>query len=90
MSEEFDEIHDVVVVGSGGGALVGAYTAAAAGLRTVVLEKTELFGGTSAYSGAGMFLPGNPAEARAGVTDSVERGRTYLRSLLGEADDPRR
>lgn len=81
---------DVVVVGSGGGALTGAYTAAAAGLRTIVLEKTGYFGGTSAYSGGGLFLPGNPAAARGGITDSVERGRTYLRSLLGEGEDPRR
>jgi 3-oxosteroid 1-dehydrogenase len=81
---------DVVVVGSGGGALTGAYTAAASGLRTVVLEKTGFFGGTSAYSGGGLFLPGNQAAARGGVTDSVERGRSYLRSLLGDGDDPRR
>jgi 3-oxosteroid 1-dehydrogenase len=80
---------DVVVVGSGGGALAGAYTAAKQGLQTVVLEKTALFGGTSAYSGAGLFLPGNQAEARAGVADSVERGRTYLRSVLGDPSDPR-
>ncbi|WAX56363.1 FAD-binding protein [Jatrophihabitans cynanchi] len=81
---------DVAVVGSGGGALAGAYTAASNGLRTVVLEKTALFGGTSAYSGAGLFLPGNQAEARAGVVDSVDRGRTYLRAVLGDGDDPRR
>jgi 3-oxosteroid 1-dehydrogenase len=80
---------DVAVVGSGGGALAGAYTAAVQGLRTVVLEKTALFGGTSAYSGAGLFLPGNPAEARAGIADSVERGRTYLHSVLGDTGDPR-
>jgi 3-oxosteroid 1-dehydrogenase len=78
---------DLVVVGSGAGALAGAYTAAAAGLRVTVLEKTRLFGGTSAYSGAGLFLPGNPAERRAGVADSIERGRTYLRALLGELDE---
>jgi succinate dehydrogenase/fumarate reductase flavoprotein subunit len=88
--DSWDLTGDVVVVGSGGGALTGAYTAAAAGLRTIVLEKTELFGGTTAYSGAGLFLPGNPAAARDGVRDSIERGRTYLRSLLGDRADPRR
>lgn len=87
---QWDLTCDLVVVGSGGGALTGAYTAAANGLDTVVLEKTPLLGGTSAYSGGGLFLPGNQAEERAGVQDSVERGRTYLRSVLGESDDPRR
>jgi succinate dehydrogenase/fumarate reductase flavoprotein subunit len=81
---------DVVVVGSGAGALTGAYTAASAGLSTVVLEKTALFGGTSAYSGGGLFLPGNQAAARAGIVDSVDRGRTYLRALLGDHDLARR
>ncbi|TAM92964.1 MAG: FAD-binding protein [Jatrophihabitans sp.] len=77
---------DLLVVGSGGGALTGAYTAAAGGLRVTVLEKTAVFGGTSAYSGGGLFLPGNAAEERAGVADSVARGRTYLRSLFGTLD----
>lgn len=78
---------DLVVVGSGAGALTGAYTAAAAGLHVVVLEKTAFFGGTSAYSGGGLFLPGNQAETRAGVVDSVDRGRTYLRALFGQLDE---
>jgi 3-oxosteroid 1-dehydrogenase len=75
---------DVIVVGSGGAALVAAYTAASAGLRTLVLEKTEYFGGTSAYSGAGIWLPGNQAQHRAGVADSVELGREYFQAVVGD------
>ena len=75
---------DVIVVGSGGAALVAAYTAGSAGLRTLVLEKTEYFGGTSAYSGAGIWLPGNQAQHRAGVADSVELGREYFRAVVGD------
>ena len=78
---------DVVVVGSGGAALTAAYTAASAGLRTLVLEKTEYFGGTSAYSGAGIWLPGNQAQHRAGVADSVDLGREYFRAVVGD-DSP--
>ena len=70
---------DVVVVGSGGGALTGAYTAAAQGLSTIVLEKTDLFGGTSSYSGASIWLPGTQVQERAGLQDSTEKARTYLR-----------
>jgi 3-oxosteroid 1-dehydrogenase len=79
--------YDVVVVGSGAGALVGAWTAATSGLRTVVLEKADLCGGTSAYSGGGMFLPGNHLTVGAGLPDSVERARTYVGGLVGEVDD---
>ncbi len=80
---------DVVVVGSGGGALTGAYTAAAQGLQTIVLEKTDLFGGTSSYSGASIWLPGTQVQERAGLQDSTDNARTYLRNLLGDAESER-
>ena len=46
-----DQVFDVVVVGSGGGALTAAHLARRRGLSTVVVEKTDKLGGTSAYSG---------------------------------------
>lgn len=76
--------YDVVVVGSGAGALTGAYVAAAAGRSVVVLEATDRLGGTSAYSGAACWLPGTLVQERAGLGDSTEAARTYLRALLGE------
>lgn len=48
---DFDEEVDVLVAGSGGG-LAGAYTAAREGLSVAVVEATDKFGGTTAYSGA--------------------------------------
>jgi 3-oxosteroid 1-dehydrogenase len=81
--------HDVVVVGSGAGALVGAYRAASLGLRTVVLEKTAVLGGTSAYSGGSMYLPGNHVSQAAGHDDTVERARTYLEAVIGPGDERR-
>ena len=74
---------DVIVVGSGGG-LIGAYAAARRGLRTLVIEKTEFVGGTTAYSGAGIWLPGNPAEVRAGLEGGPEAARPYLDAIIGD------
>lgn len=84
---EFDAEFDVVVVGSGVAALFGAATAAARGLSTCLIEKTDRFGGTSAYSGGAVWLPGNSVLARDGVEDSVETGRTYFRAVVGDRTD---
>lgn len=83
----FDREFDVVVVGSGVAALFGAAAAASRRLTTCVIEKTDRFGGTSAYSGGAVWLPGNPVLARDGLEDSVELGRTYFRSVVGDRTD---
>ncbi|WP_218005094.1 FAD-dependent oxidoreductase [Actinomadura macra] len=82
---ESQDHFDVVVAGSGAGAMAGAFAAAARGLRTVVLEKTPLLGGTSAYSGSAVWLPGTRVQERAGIGDSTASARAYLRALLGDA-----
>ncbi|GGO72776.1 FAD-dependent oxidoreductase [Nonomuraea cavernae] len=89
-AEPWDDEYDVVVAGSGAGALTGALAAAGRGLRTVVLEKTALVGGTSAYAGAAVWLPGSQVQQRAGIGDSTESARAYLTALLGEAEAERR
>jgi 3-oxosteroid 1-dehydrogenase len=80
--------YDVVVVGSGGGALIGAYLAQRAGLDTVVLERTGLVGGTSAYSGGACWLPGSDVQQRAGIGDSSASARSYLEALLPDDGGP--
>ncbi|TMR36049.1 FAD-binding protein, partial [Actinomadura geliboluensis] len=86
----WDDEYDVVVAGSGAGAMAGALAAASGGLRTAVLEKTAVLGGTSAYSGSAIWLPGTRVQERAGLGDSTEAARTYLRALLGDAEEERR
>lgn len=78
--------YDVVVVGSGAGAMTGALLAAKAGLEVAVVEKTDLLGGTSAYSGAAIWLPGSQVQRRAGNGDSTESARAYLEALLDDPD----
>ncbi|WP_068166004.1 FAD-dependent oxidoreductase [Rhodococcus phenolicus] len=78
-----DNEFDIVVVGSGVAALCGAVAAASRGRSVCVIEKTAYFGGTSAYSGGSVWLPGNHVLERDGVDDSVAKGYTYFHSLVG-------
>jgi len=86
VSEPMTDEYDVVVVGSGGGALTGALLAQRAGLRTVVMEKTDRIGGTSAYSGGACWLPGSAVQQRAGIPDSTDSARAYLDAVLAPVD----
>ena len=73
----------MLVVGSGGGALAGALTAVSHGLRTLLIEKSDQFGGTTAYSGGGMWIPLSPPNQRAGVPDSPDLVEEYLDATVG-------
>jgi 3-oxosteroid 1-dehydrogenase len=69
---------DVVVVGSGAGGMLAACRAADNGLSVIVLEKSEVYGGTSAVSGGGIWIPCNHHIAELGATDTREAARTYI------------
>src|SRR6516225_2228704 len=71
-------VFDVVVVGSGAAGMTAALTAEHHGLRVVVIEKTGRFGGSTARSGGGLWVPGNEVLRRAGVADTQEQARVYL------------
>ena len=57
----FDHVVDVLVIGSGGGGMTAALAAQASGLETLVVEKSSHFGGSTALSGGGIWVPGAPA-----------------------------
>jgi len=74
---------DVVVVGSGAAGMTAALAAAHHGLRAVVLEKTDYFGGSTARSGGGIWAPGNEVLRKAGVRDTPEQASAYLAHVAG-------
>lgn len=81
---------DVLVVGSGAGGLASAVSAAHRGLKTLVVEKEPVFGGTTARSGGWSWIPNNAPAKRAGVEDSVEKAKAYLKHETGSHFDEAR
>ncbi len=79
----WDQLEDVVVVGSGGAALTAATLARDGGAEVLVLEKADMLGGTTAVSGGAMWLPNNHLMAKAGISDSREDALAYIRRLAG-------
>ncbi|MDQ0616747.1 FAD-dependent oxidoreductase [Arthrobacter globiformis] len=74
---------DVLVVGSGAGGLSAAVTAAYHGLKVVVVEKADVCGGATSWSGGWAWTPGNPLAKADGVNEDRELFRTYLHHRLG-------
>ncbi|MGJ7550484.1 FAD-binding protein [Pseudomonas alloputida] len=82
--------YDVIVVGSGAGAMTSAVFLADQGFSVLVLEKSDKFGGTSAISGGGIWIPNNHYFARQGGNDSLEQARRYLDAAAAGQVDPAR
>lgn len=79
MSETF--FVDFLVVGSGAGGMTAAIRAHDLGLNTLVVEKTDYFGGTSAMSGGSVWIPNNHQQSRYHIADSREQAIDYLKAL---------
>jgi 3-oxosteroid 1-dehydrogenase len=79
---------DVVVLGTGGAGLTAAITAHENGARVALFEKSDLVGGTTAWSGGQVWIPNNPQMAKLGKSDSAEEAITYLMSMSNGLIDP--
>lgn len=82
-----DQTCDVLVIGSGAGGLSTAITARKGGLDVLIIEKDEFFGGTTAFSGGVLWIPGNRHARDGGIHDTREAALTYLRNETGNYFD---
>ena len=86
----WDEVADVIVVGSGGAALTAATLAADGGARILVVEKSDMIGGTTAVSGGVLWIPRQRAHGRGRPGgQSPDDALAYVRHLaMGVEPDP--
>ncbi|RSL77902.1 hypothetical protein CEP51_008655 [Fusarium floridanum] len=53
-------------------------------METLVIEKTDKIGGTTAYSGGGVWVPCNHLQAQQGISDSPQDAATYINAIVKE------
>jgi len=88
LPSSWDEEYDVVVLGAGAGGMTAALVASLEGLRTLLIERSDQIGGTTARSSGTLWIPDNPEQRRHGVQDDAAAARTYLNTLVGARADP--
>lgn len=74
-----DNEFDVIVVGSGGGGLLSALRAHDLGMKVLVIEKSDKYGGTTATSGGVAWIPLNDQ-----IHDDYDSAYAYLKAAVGE------
>ena len=77
----FDHEFDVVVIGTGNGGLTSAICARDGGASVLVIEKSNQYGGTSATSGGGVWIPNNRYAVAENVDDSYDDAKAYINSV---------
>jgi len=80
---DFDHTVDVLVVGSGGGGMTAALAAHTSGLDTLIVEKSPQFGGSTALSGGGIWVPGAPSQRKKGYVPDPDAVFQYLKQITG-------
>lgn len=80
----WDHEVDFLIVGSGSGAMTAALTAYDRGAKPLLIEKTDRYGGSSAMSGGGLWVPCNHLMDSVGIKDNPEDAWTYLKGTVGD------
>ncbi|MFV0632531.1 FAD-binding protein [Demequina sp.] len=82
--QEWDEEVDLLVAGSGAAAISAAIAGADEKLSVLVVESTDKWGGTTAISGGGLWMPAHPDMDKLGKHDSPEKVREYMDVTIGD------
>jgi succinate dehydrogenase/fumarate reductase flavoprotein subunit len=89
-SRRWDLEADLLVIGAGAAGMTAALVGALEGVKTVLCEKSDMVGGTTATSAGTVWIPRSHQSSAAGVSDTIESVKTYLAAILGEdANDDR-
>ncbi len=83
----WDEEFDFVVLGGGAGGMTAALVAAIEGMRTLLIERSDQVGGTTAYSSGTVWIPNNAQQRQLGVTNDARAALEYLDALVGDRAD---
>lgn len=78
---------DIVIIGSGTG-MAAALAAKECGLDSVIIEKTELVGGSTARSGGAFWIPANNVLKESGSKDTLEKAEKYLDAITTAGTKP--
>lgn len=84
MARRWDYEVDFLVAGTGAAGLSAAITAKRNGLDTLLVESMDKWGGTTAISGGGLWVPQNPLMLRDGVQDDQVAALDYMEQTIGE------
>ena len=84
MAAEWSSEFDWICVGSGVAGCASAIAGHDKGMKTLLLEQSDMIGGTSAQaSSTGAFAPVNQWQRAAGIHDTREKAVGYLRYVSG-------
>ena len=81
---QWDEEYELVVLGAGAGGLTAALVSSIEGLRTLLIEKSDQVGGTTAFSSGTVWIPDNAQQRQLGATNDAAAALEYLDALVGE------
>ena len=71
--ESGNQTVDLLIVGSGAGAMAAAIAAHDQGADVLLIEKSDRYGGSSAMSGGGLWVPNNHLMPGVGIEDTPRR-----------------